>query len=163
MAPGSLTPLLECIEATRMGLGPEQAHYSADLAALADDVRAMSELSMAEPGRREMATDRPEFWAGLPWIVFRDGIDIVPLSSRPGNEGTAALLRYRAGASAPYHFHAGDEHVVILSGSQRDSRGRYKRGTIAFNPAGSAHDVSSLEGCVVGIFWQKPVVFLADG
>jgi anti-sigma factor ChrR (cupin superfamily) len=163
MAAGSLTPLLDCIAQTRKGLGPDQANYSANLAILADDIRAMPALSPAKQNRRPMSTDRPDFWAGFPWTVFRDGIDIVPLSPPADGEGAAALLRYRAGASAPYHFHAGDEYVVILSGSQRDSRGRYKSGTVAFNPAGSAHDVSSLEGCVVGIFWQKPVVFLADG
>jgi anti-sigma factor ChrR (cupin superfamily) len=98
-------------------------------------------------------------WSDLPWRFFRDGLEIVPLSPSDGVQAEAALLRYQAGASVPYHIHTGDEHVLVLDGSQQDEQGRYPTGTVMLNPAGTGHSVSSPEGCVVGILWEKPVLF----
>ena len=99
-------------------------------------------------------------WDDLPWRFFREGLEIVPLlSPTEFDEAEAALLRYRAGAMVPFHIHTGDEHVFILDGSQQDEAARYVSGTGMVNRAGTGHSVSSPEGCVVGILWEKPIRF----
>jgi anti-sigma factor ChrR (cupin superfamily) len=99
-------------------------------------------------------------WGDLPWQFFREGLEIVPLLSPIRfDEAEAALLRYRAGAAVPFHIHTGDEHVLVLDGSQQDDAARYLAGTGMVNRAGTGHSVSSPEGCVVGILWEKPIRF----
>jgi len=98
-------------------------------------------------------------WGALPWQFFREGLEIVPLSPTGQIDDVAALLRYRAGASVPYHVHLGIEHVLVLNGSQEDEHGRYSCGASTTNPAGTAHSVTSSEGCVVGIVWERPIEF----
>jgi len=99
-------------------------------------------------------------WDDLPWQFFREGLEIVPLLSPTSDDETeAALLRYCAGGSVPFHIHTGDEHVVILDGSQQDEAALYSSGTGMVNLAGTGHSVSSPEGCVVGILWEKPIRF----
>ena len=98
------------------------------------------------------------------WQPFRAGIDILPLYGTLGEqESSAALLRYRPGASVPTHEHPDYEHVVVLQGSQRDSVGTYPRGTLVINSPASRHAVTSDDGCVVLVIWNRPVEFVADG
>ncbi|HXJ02309.1 MAG TPA: cupin domain-containing protein [Micropepsaceae bacterium] len=137
---------------------PYEDHCRSALIALAGDLRAIAHGTVDQVSHHPART-----WDDLPWTHFHDGIESVELSSPKGGDATAALLRYRAGASVPHHLHEGDEHIVILSGSQRDERGFYGCGATVFNPAGSAHSVISSEGCVVGICWEKPVSFPAGG
>lgn len=93
----------------------------------------------------------------LPWQPFRPGVEIHRLYG--GQQGpAAALLKYAAGASVPDHDHSGYEHILVLSGAQRDQRGSYEAGTFVVNPPGSSHAVESDQGCVVLIIWEKPVV-----
>ncbi len=96
-------------------------------------------------------------YKSLPWQPFRSGVEIYKLY---GSEGGAScvLLKYEAGASVPKHTHLGFEHVFILEGSQSDQNGTYKVGTLVINDPSSSHNVSSQEGCVVLIIWEKPVV-----
>jgi len=153
--PGKSSLIVEALHDTIAAVAPSQHLYRGALVAILDDIRAMAEGRM-----------RPEphanSWDDLPWTHFRGGIDQIVLSCPAGGESVAALLRYRAGASVPHHLHVGNEHIVILAGSQQDSHGRYRRGTATCNPAGTAHSVLSLKGCVVGVFWEKPVRFLAS-
>lgn len=93
------------------------------------------------------------------WQPFREGIEIRPLFTHPVTNYQVAMLRYRPGASAPTHRHAADEHVFIISGSQRDERGVYPAGSYVYNAAGSSHNVHSDDGCVVLIHWLAPVEF----
>ena len=44
-----------------------------------------------------------------------------------------------------------------FAGSQEDERGRYRAGALVVNPPGSAHNVSSDEGCIVLALWERPV------
>ena len=92
----------------------------------------------------------------LPWHPFRPGIEIHRLY---GDETgpSAAFLCYQPGAQVPLHTHTGYEHILVLSGSQRDDRGTYQAGTFIVNPPGSAHAVTSDDGCLVLIIWEKPV------
>ena len=97
----------------------------------------------------------------LPWRRFAPGVEIHRLWGKP-NTRSGALLRYAAGAKVPRHRHEGSEHIYVLVGAQRDERGEYAAGTHVVNPPGSVHAVSSPEGCVVFVVWERPNTFLDD-
>ncbi len=99
---------------------------------------------------------RPE---SLDWRPFCEGVQIHPIYGDPGGGPAAALLRYRCGAEVPVHTHAGYEHVLILAGAQVDQNGVHRAGTLVVNPPNSRHRVSSPEGCVVLVVWERPVCF----
>jgi anti-sigma factor ChrR (cupin superfamily) len=93
----------------------------------------------------------------LDWEPFRPGVMIHWLYQCEQTEAAAALLRYQPGATIPHHDHTGFEHIFVLSGSQRDRNGAHQAGTLVINPPQTDHDVTSDEGCIVLIIWQKPV------
>ena len=97
----------------------------------------------------------------FPWLPFRPSVDIHYLYQDESGS-SAALLRYAAGAKVPHHAHAGYEHIFVLSGSQSDANGKYNKGAVVINPPDTSHQVSSEEGCVVLIVWQKPVVIISE-
>lgn len=90
---------------------------------------------------------------------LRPGVDILYLYKDAASGASSALLRYAPGARVPEHRHEGHEHVFVLSGEQRDHLGSYPAGTFVINPPGTSHEVSSPEGCLVLIVWQRPVSF----
>lgn len=94
----------------------------------------------------------------LTWQPFRPGVEIHRLYGDGQQGPAAALLKYEPGASVPEHDHTGYEHIIVLSGSQRDHQGKHSAGTVVINQPGSRHDVVSDEGCIVLIIWEKPVV-----
>jgi anti-sigma factor ChrR (cupin superfamily) len=94
------------------------------------------------------------------WEPLRPGVDIRRLYQTSDGGPSAALLRYRPGASVPRHEHLGYEHILVLQGSQSDERGTYPAGSFIVNPPGSTHRVVSAEGCVVLIIWERGVRFL---
>ena len=100
-------------------------------------------------------------WRDLAFGPFRDGIEIATLYDDPSG-ASAAVLRYAPGAAAPSHLHTGFEHVLILEGSQSDGRGSYQAGALTINPPGFSHEVTSPEGCVALLIWQRPVAFIAE-
>jgi quercetin dioxygenase-like cupin family protein len=73
---------------------------------------------------------------------------------------TAALVRYREHGEVPMHKHKGYEHILILTGSQRDGTGIFKAGTLVINPPGTRHTVHSDAGCIVLAIYEKPVEFV---
>jgi anti-sigma factor ChrR (cupin superfamily) len=95
----------------------------------------------------------------IEWERFRDGIEIVRLANSIDSGPAAALLRYQPGAQLPRHRHVGWEYVLVLSGAQSDDRGRHAVGEMLVHPPGSSHSITSDEGCVVLIIWEKPVAF----
>lgn len=97
---------------------------------------------------------------GLNWQPFAPGIEIFRLYGNQKSGPSAAMLRYQPGASAPFHFHTGYEHVLVLRGAQSDERGEYPAGTLIINPPGVGHSIHSREGCVVLLIWEKPVEFV---
>ena len=97
----------------------------------------------------------------LPWHRFAPGVDIHRLWGTQKTR-SGALLRYAAGAKVPRHRHEGTEHIYVLMGSQCDERGEYAAGAYVINPPGSVHAVSSPDGCVVFVVWERPNTFL-DG
>ena len=97
----------------------------------------------------------------LPWVPFREGVEIYRLYG-DGIEGpTAALIRFQPGASVPLHEHMGYEHIIVLSGSQVDENSRAGAGSLIVNPPRTRHSVSSERGCIVLAIYERPVAFLS--
>lgn len=93
------------------------------------------------------------------WQPLCPGVDALCLVGGVGKAGSAALLRYDAGAHLQRHRHHGLEQILVLSGSQADEHGTYGPGSLVFNETGSAHSVSSAGGCVVLVTWHGTVTF----
>ena len=96
---------------------------------------------------------------------LRPGVHILPLYGKSedgslSSAPSAAFLRYEPGASIPEHDHPGYEHILVLSGSQRDQSGHYTTGTCLISPPGTRHSVQSDDGCLVLAIWNRPVVLL---
>ena len=96
----------------------------------------------------------------LPWMPFRDGIDIYRLYGDGTSGPATALLRFHPGARVPLHEHTGYEHILVLAGSQVDENSRAAAGTLIVNPAQTRHSVLSETGCIVLAIYERPVVFL---
>jgi len=92
------------------------------------------------------------------WKPFRPGVEIARIYNSPENGPSAAFLKYQPGASVPLHMHGGYEHIFILKGTQLDRSGEHGAGTMIINPPGSSHNVTSPNGCIVLIIWDKPVI-----
>jgi anti-sigma factor ChrR (cupin superfamily) len=71
-----------------------------------------------------------------------------------------ALPKYEPGATVPLHLHTGLETIFVLSGDQTDERGTITEGDFAMNIPGSQHSVSSKDGCLVLLQWEKPIQFI---
>jgi anti-sigma factor ChrR (cupin superfamily) len=95
----------------------------------------------------------------IPWEPFREGVEIYRLYGDGVSGPTAALIRYRAAGMVPMHEHIGYEHILVLSGSQRDQNGPVAAGTLTINPPGTRHSVVSEAGCIVLAIYEKPVKF----
>jgi anti-sigma factor ChrR (cupin superfamily) len=93
------------------------------------------------------------------WEPFHEGVEIARIYGDGGNGPAAALLRYAPGAHVPPHDHTGLEHIVVLTGSQRDERGSYRAGSVLIHTEGTGHSVASDDGCVVLALWYSPVAF----
>lgn len=93
------------------------------------------------------------------WKPFREGIDVSWLYQNGAHGPASAYLRYAPGAQVPRHWHPGYEHVLVLEGSQTDGNGRHGAGSLVINPPGSTHEVTSEEGCIVLVIWERPVIF----
>ena len=70
------------------------------------------------------------------------------------------MLRFQPGAKVPRHAHTGYEHIIVLSGSQRDDRAEYEAGAILISPPGTDHAIVSDEGCIVLALYNAPVSFV---
>lgn len=102
---------------------------------------------------------RPEDIASLTFRDLRTGVEIHVLHES-NDGGRVALLRYAPGAEVPAHRHDGYEYIYVLEGEQSDERGSYPAGSFVINEPGVTHRVVSQAGCVVLIYWQRPVVFV---
>lgn len=98
----------------------------------------------------------------LPWKPFKDGVDIHRLYGDGVAGPTAALLRFRKASKLPLHRHTGYEHVLVLSGSQRDQNSEAKAGTLVINPPGTAHSVICEAGCIALAIYERPVSFIVE-
>lgn len=102
---------------------------------------------------------KPADIASLVFQELRPGVGMHVLHDSPDG-GRIAVLRYAPGAVVPAHRHEGYEHIFVLEGDQSDERGSYSAGTFVVNEPGASHRVTSRDGCVVLIHWQRPVVFI---
>lgn len=96
----------------------------------------------------------------VPWVVFREGVDIHRFYGDGVVGPTAALIRFRKEARVPMHLHEGWEHILVLAGSQRDQNGVISAGTLRIHPPGTYHSVVSEAGCIVLAIYEKPVRFV---
>jgi anti-sigma factor ChrR (cupin superfamily) len=94
------------------------------------------------------------------WKPFREGVEIARLYGGAADASSAALLRYAPGARVPWHVHRGHEHILVLTGSQRDDHGVYRAGTLLVSAPDTSHRITSDEGCVVLAIWERPVEIL---
>lgn len=97
--------------------------------------------------------------AAFDFQELRPGVEIHVLHDSPDG-ARVAILRYSPGAAVPSHRHEGHEYIYVLEGEQSDERGSYGAGSFMINQPGTEHRVVSASGCVVLIFWQRPVVFV---
>jgi hypothetical protein len=98
----------------------------------------------------------------IPWEPFMDGVEICRLYGDGLTGPTAALLRFQKAGEVPLHEHPGYEHIIVLSGSQRDEKGSAETGTLIINPPGTRHSVVGEAGCIVLAIYEKPVRFVAS-
>ncbi len=98
----------------------------------------------------------------IAWQPFRDGVDIYRLYGDGASGPTAALIRFRKEARVPMHEHQGYEHILVLSGSQRDQNSTATAGTLMINAPGTRHSIVSEAGCIVLAIYEKPVKFEAS-
>ena len=96
----------------------------------------------------------------IPWIPYKEGVEIFRLYGDGITGPTAALLRYNKAGEVPMHEHSGYEHIFVLSGSQEDGHGIFNAGSVVINAPGSKHKVRSSGGCIVLAIYEKPVRFL---
>jgi anti-sigma factor ChrR (cupin superfamily) len=98
--------------------------------------------------------------AQISWQPFRPGVEIARLYGGSPDASSAALLRYAPNARVPRHIHHGYEHILVLSGSQRDDNGVYEAGSLVISEPGSSHAIASDDGCIVLAIWERPVEIL---
>jgi anti-sigma factor ChrR (cupin superfamily) len=97
---------------------------------------------------------------GLKWEPFHPGVDIHWIYREENQGPSAALIRFRPGASVPLHEHRGYEHIFILSGSQSDENGQLNAGSLMVHQPGTRHSILSKEGCLVLAIYEKPPEFI---
>lgn len=119
----------------------------------------MTTTATLSPGPLAFADLLAGGWKTLAFGPFRPGLTIHRLYQVEDGPG-AAVLHYEPGAAAPPHEHLGYEHIFVLEGSQEDEHGHYPTGSVVINPPGSRHSVTSAQGCVVLIVWEKPIRIL---
>jgi anti-sigma factor ChrR (cupin superfamily) len=98
----------------------------------------------------------------IPWQPFRDGVEIHRLYGDGITGPSAALIRFADAGEVPLHEHPGYEHILVLSGTQRDLLGTSKAGTLIISAPGTQHRIVSESGCIVLAIYEKPVRFLPD-
>jgi anti-sigma factor ChrR (cupin superfamily) len=97
----------------------------------------------------------------IPWKPFCEGIEIHRLYGDGVTGPTAALIRFLRKSKVPMHEHLGYEHILVLSGSQRDQNTTAAPGTLMINPPGTRHSIVGEAGCIVLAIYEKPARFEA--
>src|SRR5260370_37878932 len=72
---------------------------------------------------------------------------------------STVLMRWAPGARLPHHEHVAIEQTFVLEGSFADHDGVCRAGNYVWRSAGSRHDASTAEGCLVLAFFLKPNTF----
>jgi quercetin dioxygenase-like cupin family protein len=99
-------------------------------------------------------------WADrLSWQPFQEGVEIYRLHGDGKTGLTSVLLRFLKNGKVPIHEHVGCEHVLILSGQQKDQNSLARAGTLMINPNGTRHSVVGEAGCIALAIYENPVNF----
>jgi anti-sigma factor ChrR (cupin superfamily) len=98
----------------------------------------------------------------IAWQPFRPKVEIYRIYGDGRVGPSAALIRFQPGGEVDLHEHNGFEHILVLSGSQRDDNGEAAAGTLIVNPPGTRHRIVSPNGCVVLAIYEKPVRFVEE-
>ena len=77
------------------------------------------------------------------------GVEISQLWVDPTRERQTILIRLQQGASLPYHEHGGTEECFVIRGDLRDGDLRLCAGDYVRFEGGTAHGVSSDQGCLL--------------
>ncbi len=100
-------------------------------------------IDVAADAARELlaSIDRPDVWQPSP----APNVKLVHLTGGPAVAGLdVGFVRVAAGTQFPLHRHIGDEHVLVLQGSYRDSAGPTVRaGELASMADDTAHDLTA--------------------
>jgi anti-sigma factor ChrR (cupin superfamily) len=116
--------------------------------------------TLSQPAFRAALLDLPallEDLDAIPWQPFQEGVAIHRLYGDGVSGPCAALLRFEPGGRIPPHEHVGYEHLILLSGSQRDAHGSIHAGSLAIHEPGTRHEVVSDDGCVVLAIYERAV------
>jgi anti-sigma factor ChrR (cupin superfamily) len=120
----------------------------------------VTEPPVFQPFYRTALLDLPRLLTNLDsvaWEPFYENVEIHRLYGDGLSGPCAAVLRFAPGGRIPHHEHIGYEHLIMLSGSQRDEQGEIIEGTLAIHPPGTSHGVVSDTGCVVLAIYERPV------
>ncbi|GAA2104792.1 hypothetical protein GCM10009759_41310 [Kitasatospora saccharophila] len=106
--------------------------------------------------------------AWVPWVEpGRVGVEHVVLwapDSGTGEDSTALLLRFPAGAHGDFHEHLGHELMLVLDGVLDHSDGRsFRRGDLVVEEPGTRHQMSSALGCTVLAVRARPAAARVPG
>lgn len=88
-----------------------------------------------------------------------EGVDIKVLYQDEAKGEMTCLLRWRPGATLPFHRHPEIEQSWVLEGSFYDHDGICRAGEFVWRKPGSMHETHTDEGCVILAIYRKPNVF----
>jgi quercetin dioxygenase-like cupin family protein len=80
------------------------------------------------------------------WFDFRPNVKKLILAGAPETEHVAILWYTAPGGRVGLHRHPRTESVYVIDGAQTDGKGTYSKGTLYFNPPGSAHEIKDSSG-----------------
>jgi anti-sigma factor ChrR (cupin superfamily) len=88
-----------------------------------------------------------------------EGIDIKVLYEDKEAGEMTCLLRWKAGATLPFHKHPELEQSWVIEGSFSDHDGICRAGEFVYRKPGSMHETHSAEGCILLAIYRKPNIF----
>ncbi len=107
-----------------------------------DRFAAMLKVGVDKARQLLMAMDEPTSWKPGPV----PGCELYYLDAPVAN-AIAGFVRFNAGVTFPHHIHKGEESVLVLQGSLRDSDGTVLvTGTAERKGAGTEHAITALPG-----------------
>jgi quercetin dioxygenase-like cupin family protein len=88
-----------------------------------------------------------------------EGIDIKVLYEDKEAGELTCLLRWKPGATLPFHKHPELEQSWVIEGSFSDHDGICRAGEFVYRKPGSMHETHSAQGCILLAIYRKPNIF----
>jgi anti-sigma factor ChrR (cupin superfamily) len=109
---------------------------------------------LREAGSQTQREARPPFALLLEeerrWLASgTPGVEISQLWVDPTQQRQTILIRMQEGTSLPYHEHGSTEECFVIRGDLRDGNLRLGAGDYVRFDGGTAHEVSSDQGCLL--------------